>query len=149
MEKEIVDDWGVAWLRLWSFCFPKSYSTGLIVWKDQITLPLVWGILADYWVPHEIGSWKYQNLFGLGFHEVDSLKKSKKPAKNIHEFWFFFKGSPLWKNKNISFWMSSNERFHKNQTKSEIFSCLMWNPEICQDSPKCDLVLLPFFEMEE
>ena len=40
---------------------------------EQITLPLVWGILADYWA--EIGTWKYQNLFGLGFHEVDPLKK--------------------------------------------------------------------------
>ena len=31
---------------------------------------LVWGILADFWVPHEIDSWNLQNLHGLGSRET-------------------------------------------------------------------------------
>ena len=35
--------------------------------KDQITLPMVWGmILLDFWVPHEINCWDFQYLFDLG-----------------------------------------------------------------------------------
>ena len=38
--------------------------------KGQIILPLVWRILADFEVPHEIDSWYFQNLLGLGFRET-------------------------------------------------------------------------------
>ena len=38
--------------------------------KDQITLLLVWVILADFWLPNEIDSWNFQNLQILRFRET-------------------------------------------------------------------------------
>jgi hypothetical protein len=38
--------------------------------KDQIILAMVWGILADFWVPHEIESCNLQNFFVFGFPET-------------------------------------------------------------------------------
>ena len=125
--------------------------------KDQITLPLDWGILADYWVPYEIDSWNFQNLFGLRFHEISQnlsffcwtifkRKNPKKPVKNICEFW-----DPPFENMKINVvWMSSNfQRFHKTKQILKFSAAyLMWNPEICQDLPnqgQGDLVLLMFF----
>ena len=32
-----------------------KYVHNFFPWTDQITLPLVWGILADFQVPNEIG----------------------------------------------------------------------------------------------
>ena len=93
-------------------------------WKDQIILPLVWNILADFWVPHEINSWNFQHLLDLGFHET-----SKKDAQ-------------------LSKWAQILRPFIKSIAKqflkiSAVY--FMWNPEICQDAPnqgQDDLVLL-------
>ena len=38
--------------------------------KDQIILAPVWGILADFSVPHEIESCNFQNLLVFGFPET-------------------------------------------------------------------------------
>ena len=39
----------------------------LVTWpKDQIILPTGRGILADFWVPHDIESWNFQNLIVFG-----------------------------------------------------------------------------------
>jgi hypothetical protein len=37
---------------------------------DQIILAMVWGILADFWVPHEIDSWNFQHMLDLWFSEA-------------------------------------------------------------------------------
>ena len=43
-------------------------TMGLI--KDQIILALVWGILADFWIPHEIDSWNFQHMLDWWFSEA-------------------------------------------------------------------------------
>ena len=114
--------------------------------KDQITLPVVLGILADFQVPHEINSWNFQNLLVLGFREtsqnlssfrklyifnISKIRKKKNlPRLYVYIHWFFgffSKGSPFETLKIKVVWMSSNfERFHEilNQANSENFSCL-------------------------
>ena len=67
----------------------ESYLEG---WKDQIILPLVWGILADFWVPHEIDSWIFQNLLDLGFHET-----SKNFSSFRHLLFSFLQRGAPWK----------------------------------------------------
>ena len=70
----------------------------------KIILALVWGILADFWVPHEIDSWNFQHMLDLWFSEAsqnlssfrqllfslfhgeDQREKFKIPAKTIHCF---------------------------------------------------------------
>ena len=39
-------------------------------WKDQIILAQGWGILADFWVLHEIDSWNFQLMLDLWFFAV-------------------------------------------------------------------------------
>ena len=95
MEKEIqVGDWGVAWPRLWSFCFPKSYSTGLF---KRTRSPCPW--FGGSWqiTGFKIDSWNFQNLFGLSFHET-----SQNFCQTIYIF-IFSKGGPFAKiQKNLS-----------------------------------------------
>ena len=38
--------------------------------KDQIILPMDWGILADFWVPNEIDSWNFHHMLDLWFCEA-------------------------------------------------------------------------------
>ena len=65
-ENQVLASLGKVWRNLFAHITAKNvlrdefFGKNL---KDQITLPLVWGILADLWVPHE-------NLFGLGFRDT-------------------------------------------------------------------------------
>ena len=52
--------------------------------KDQITLPNVWEILVNLWVPYEIESLNFQQMFGLQI----SAKIFQTVGKVI---WPFFK----------------------------------------------------------
>ena len=60
--------------------------------KDQITLPLVWGILADFWVPHEIDSWNFQVLHCLRFRETSRNLGSFRQLLSL-----FHQRGTLWK----------------------------------------------------
>ena len=112
---------------------------------SKVKGPWFGGILADFWVPHKIDSWNFQNLFDLGFHETSknlSLFRQlfEKIQKTYQEytlgFGVFFQGSTLWRNENK---MSSNfsdfTKFLTNQILKISDVYLMWNPEICQDAP--------------
>ena len=72
--------------------------------KDQIILAMVWGILSDFWVPHEIDSWNFQHMLDLWFSEASQnlssfrqllfslchrREKFKIPAKTIKGIIFF------------------------------------------------------------
>ena len=138
--------------------------------KDQIILPLAWGILADFEVPHEICrqlefpefAW-FTILWNLSKFEfiqttfifIFSIWKIQKTCQDyILVLGFFFKGS-LFKNMKIKVvWMNSSlKRFHEilNQANSKNFSCLSHaEPKNLPGSPKQgqdDLVLLLNFNL--
>ena len=74
--------------------------------KDQIILATERGILADFWVPHEIESCNFQNLLVFRFPETSQDLISFRQL--LFSFSLFQRGGPLKKSKN---------------------------PEICQNNP--------------
>ena len=102
----------IQWARCWS---ARHYSIWKKHQKDQIILALVWGILADFWVPHEIDSWNFQHMLDLWFseasqnlnsfrqllfslfHRGDQREKFKKTMSNLgRDFEFFPVVPPFW-----------------------------------------------------
>jgi len=82
--------------------------------KDQIILATGRGILADFWVPHEIDRWNFQHMLNLWFSEASQNLSSynfyfhcfiggtnMKNSKN-NEFTFLFLA--MSKKKNETMW---------------------------------------------
>ena len=60
-----------------SHVFHQPWIYDFFSQKDQIILAPVWGILADFWVPHEIKSYNFQNLLVFALPE---------PSQNLMSF---------------------------------------------------------------
>ena len=100
--------------------------TPFYLWKDQIILATGRGILADFWVPHEIESWNFQHMLDLWFSEAsqnlssfrqllfslfhggDQREKSENPKKRqmsgIH---IWESCSPLYFHQNCHFFRNN------------------------------------------
>ena len=68
--------------------------------KDQIILALVWGILTDFWVPHEIDSWNFQHMLDLWFSEASQNLSSFRQLL----FLSFQRGGPKGKIQKNNGW---------------------------------------------
>ena len=62
--------------------------------KDQIILATGRGILADFWVPHEIESWNFQHMLDLWFSEASQNLSSFRQLF-FHSFQRGTKGKKL------------------------------------------------------
>ena len=118
--------------------FPSKFHhfnfTIQIKFHNDLTKTMVWGILLDFWVPHEINSRNFQYLFDLG----NLAKFELIQTTSI----FIFSKNPKLPRFLGCFhrvFMSSNfVRFRRilNQADPEDFSCLSHEPKNLPRSPK-------------